>query len=572
MGSRRPVDNGAEVNKGWLATSFGCCAPRSAEKQDLEDLEEAARQTRTTIHAEQPQPVAVPRAQPQFVTARPNTGYSTKSLSNWMVNGWDAASKVSTRPSFSTLRPRTAESKILISGPTDFRRVDGVGAPRRRREEFRPLELSIYLPHNRLSPLPDFNKSDWTAKLPELEMPRPAMLRPHTDPLLTFSSNDFTVQRKPIRSTMDSPNIPRSNRSSLTYAPTIQSDALTLQTQLPTVPSRARSSPLLRSDTQGSSRSGALDIVRAMSPTSPRARAASDPPAHTRKRSNQSRGGRSDIDEAIRELNTIVEERRADARSTPTRPTAEKAEDDEESGDHSPVHVPAIAPSMKMRVRTETLSSIGSGLSTPHTKVFSPPPPLPLERHHRQWSESTYATNDLFDEDNLLSPPSRSSTRTRLTQWLRTSFGEKSPPPTATQHIVLDSNSLIPPPHELPPETPPYFQTSHHKNTNAHPLYSCPPTTPPPNRQSFDTVTVSPHSSPHSSVQSDSGRGVKTTATSVTEVEMERGKKSPEYGGKKSFETGSSIFGGLEGRMRAGELKEMGGFSQPQVTEVGLAY
>src|SRR2546421_565666 len=44
-----------------------------------------------------------------------------------------------------------------ISGPSDFRHVDAftTSAPRQT-TRFRPLELSIYLPQNQLSPLPVF--------------------------------------------------------------------------------------------------------------------------------------------------------------------------------------------------------------------------------------------------------------------------------------------------------------------------------------------------------------------------------------------------------------------------------
>ncbi|PPJ56973.1 hypothetical protein CBER1_00493 [Cercospora berteroae] len=73
-----------------------------------------------------------------------------------------------------------------------------------------------------------------------------------------------------------------------------------------------------------------------------------------RKRSNQSNRMSSadsrDLDQEILELNTIVEERRA------------------ESGrglSHEDLHVPAVAPAMGLRARSETLSDIGSAFSRP---------------------------------------------------------------------------------------------------------------------------------------------------------------------------------------------------------------
>lgn len=58
-----------------------------------------------------------------------------------------------------------------------------------------------------------------------------------------------------------------------------------------------------------------------------------------------------DVDQEILELNTIVEERRADAARS-----------------HAPdAHIPAVAPLMKVRARSETLNDIGSAFSRPLT-------------------------------------------------------------------------------------------------------------------------------------------------------------------------------------------------------------
>lgn len=68
-----------------------------------------------------------------------------------------------------------------------------------------------------------------------------------------------------------------------------------------------------------------------------------------RKRSNQfSSSDIHDLDREILELNTIVEERRIEA----PRP-------------QSPGHIPAVAPHMAVRARSETLTSIGSAFSRP---------------------------------------------------------------------------------------------------------------------------------------------------------------------------------------------------------------
>ncbi|KAF2213310.1 hypothetical protein CERZMDRAFT_105937 [Cercospora zeae-maydis SCOH1-5] len=73
-----------------------------------------------------------------------------------------------------------------------------------------------------------------------------------------------------------------------------------------------------------------------------------------RKRSNQSNRMSSadsrDLDQEILELNTIVEERRAESSTGPS---------------HEDLHVPAVAPTMGLRARSETLSDIGSAFSRP---------------------------------------------------------------------------------------------------------------------------------------------------------------------------------------------------------------
>lgn len=77
-------------------------------------------------------------------------------------------------------------------------------------------------------------------------------------------------------------------------------------------------------------------------------------PRLQRKRSNQSKGSfgtveDSDVEKEVLELNTIVEERRA-----------------ENNRNRSPTgHVPAVAPLMQVRARSQTLTDIGSALSRP---------------------------------------------------------------------------------------------------------------------------------------------------------------------------------------------------------------
>ncbi|KAJ9666883.1 hypothetical protein H2201_003017 [Coniosporium apollinis] len=130
-----------------------------------------------------------------------------------------------------------------------------------------------------------------------------------------------------------------------------------------------------------------------------------------------SRRNKSDVDEAIRELNTIVEERRLDAfRASQSTP---------EPNCH---HIPAIAPSLRMTVRSETLSDIGSALSVP--LASKPLPSVPASPDPESTpSTSTPAVGpdppylqDTGSETSLVDPPTHRSSRSRLSHWLRRSF------------------------------------------------------------------------------------------------------------------------------------------------------
>lgn len=98
----------------------------------------------------------------------------------------------------------------------------------------------------------------------------------------------------------------------------------------------------------------------------------SDAGRSKRKRSSSSmrrplaEAGELDLDKEILELNTIVEQRRAAASKAKAR--------------HE--HIPAVAPTMKVRARAETLTDIGSALSRPATAP-GPPQLPPIETEDR---------------------------------------------------------------------------------------------------------------------------------------------------------------------------------------------
>ena len=95
-----------------------------------------------------------------------------------------------------TPKRKRAESRPSISLPTDFRRVEDP-LPGQR---YRPLQLSIYLPENRLSRLPEFDDAAFTAA-GELQLPQKAVLRARSEATMMQVSN--SIPRKAVASMKD---------------------------------------------------------------------------------------------------------------------------------------------------------------------------------------------------------------------------------------------------------------------------------------------------------------------------------------------------------------------------------
>jgi hypothetical protein len=102
---------------------------------------------------------------------------SANRVSHWVSQGKDFASKTSDRASL-TIKKKL--SKQNISVPLAVARADDVPL---RRQHFRPLELSIYLPGNRLSDLPEFGDVDFTDE-GEIQIPPKALLRSRSENML----------------------------------------------------------------------------------------------------------------------------------------------------------------------------------------------------------------------------------------------------------------------------------------------------------------------------------------------------------------------------------------------------
>ena len=425
---------------------------------------------------DQPQMVPQPRADP--VLGRPTTSHSMGNhVSQWVANGRDFATRASSRASIHTItRPRRSQSKPRpsIGRPTDFRHYDGgydgiqsmmddAPMPIRRRRSFRPLELSIYMPEGRLSPLPNFATLEWD-NLSELEVPAQALVR-NRDSRTNSTSSDpstasYLVQRKPIGAG------PGSRRSSVQSQTSLRSRPISAA--LSTLPflhehEETKSRPesfisippsLGRASTHSSLTSPKRILSRLPSPARSRANTAPSP------RPGSLRRAKTDVDEAIRELNTIVEERRASAyRSNNQSPAFINRPPPSPSH-----HVPAIAPSLRMHVRSETLSDIGSAFSVPVANKPLPTPPTstPLSRVPTKLSLSPPTrtlTGPLNSNPITLPTPTIPTPTTpigRLGAWLKRSI-----PSTPASQTFRSA-----------PTTP--------KSTASTPFYQCEPPIPTP--------------------------------------------------------------------------------------------
>jgi hypothetical protein len=294
----------------------------------------------------------------------------------------------------------SVKARPRISAPTDFRRLDtplAPAAPRRRGRGFRPLELSIYLPSGRLSPLPDFTSDDWENVINGVARPKPAVVREPGVPDDEDEPDDdggdgFQFPRKPVLSTSTTGILRQSTVSVESYrSPVLQPEFYASALPgIPSSPDLARGEYIITLPQkttlvhQRPATSHSFHRHRSGSPEqeSGRSRSVADfVRPHTRSNSlRRSRPAAESVDDAIRELNTIVEERRVTA--------LKKSRENLRSmgsinglfyrnsagggGDASPgsptaMHIPAIAPQMAGRARSQTLSDIGSAFSMPLT-------------------------------------------------------------------------------------------------------------------------------------------------------------------------------------------------------------
>ncbi|RDW79773.1 hypothetical protein BP6252_04411 [Coleophoma cylindrospora] len=178
----------------WLPSAVNCCVRDQSPIRGFPN-------PMTVIHASQPQLVPPPVF---GVQERP-----TSRGRELVDRSRNFASRASSRGSFSVRRklnayngPRKERPRRTrvedIGAPSDFRRVED--AMPRMADHFRPLELSIYMSENQLSPiLPHFGTIDDRSlpRHPSAELSYPPAALTHTR---SESSLSFSIPRKPVRS------------------------------------------------------------------------------------------------------------------------------------------------------------------------------------------------------------------------------------------------------------------------------------------------------------------------------------------------------------------------------------
>ncbi|EXJ76912.1 hypothetical protein A1O3_10069 [Capronia epimyces CBS 606.96] len=109
------------------------------------------------------------------------------------ITQWVSQGKVSLRSSLSIRRP--TPSRLLISSPRPPLPSDESLPFRRLAQDFRPLELSIYMPDNRLSDLPEFDRLSFT-EVGEIKPPPRALVRTKSEEVI---SNKLSMFPAPVK-------------------------------------------------------------------------------------------------------------------------------------------------------------------------------------------------------------------------------------------------------------------------------------------------------------------------------------------------------------------------------------
>lgn len=237
-----------------------------------------------------------------------------------------------------------------ISQPYSFRRLD---TPEPQRQSLVPLRLGPVV--LRESPVPPTESPTTKTSTNRERSDSTQGLLAQQHPTTSYHAHRETpYERCQARSSTTLPTTAQDTPTKLLKRSASAEDQKSLRSS----GSTKRSSSSLRRD----------DSHATLFPT----RASAERPSLRRKGSFPMRkpfaeSGDIDTDKEVLELNTIVEERRMEAAR-------------EQNGDQ---HVPAIAPSMQVRARSETLDAIGSALGRPLTAQANYRVPTPVQHTPR---------------------------------------------------------------------------------------------------------------------------------------------------------------------------------------------
>ncbi|KAK6436704.1 hypothetical protein LTR95_007102 [Oleoguttula sp. CCFEE 5521] len=320
--------------QGWLAALLCCCAAVAEDEHPAERAKERATAAkRAEICNEQPPLTALP-SMPTAHCRQPSNGEKSESDGRDVNDDFATHSRQALKP----LDP--GSSSLLPRNDPLYKDFHVRSLPR----------LTAHVQHHALVPMqlgPVVLSDVPTHGASEAASPRPRQRSDSTQHLLGDAKRESYLESR------ETP-FQRCSRSSTDMLNAYVIPAAGEQTASRVAASTKSSSSSLR-------RQATESRVTSSTPRTP-TDSIRGPTKLKRTRSDQSnrKGGPSttehSIEQEILELNTIVEERRAESRGQPF------------SG-----HVPAVAPAMEVRARSETLNDIGSAFSRPLTSREVPP-------------------------------------------------------------------------------------------------------------------------------------------------------------------------------------------------------
>ncbi|KAL8789411.1 MAG: hypothetical protein Q9213_001168 [Squamulea squamosa] len=173
----------------YLLFSFAAGPARAGATDAIIDRH-AALSKYTQVCYEQPRPLPAPVF--HYEDIRPVSRASR--ASQFIADSRNLASRASRRASSATRR--SSSRRPTIGAPSDFRRVE---LPSGRTTNFRPLQLSIYLPGNELPTLPTFQEEEERDNI-GLVYPTQALVKSRSDSMLSRPLTSFSIPRKPVPS------------------------------------------------------------------------------------------------------------------------------------------------------------------------------------------------------------------------------------------------------------------------------------------------------------------------------------------------------------------------------------